>query len=75
MMIRVTKHSPLSGLRNTLEVDCTIVEYALWKSTKMLIQECLPNVSVDEREFLISGIYPGEWEELATVRGAVHDPD
>ena len=73
-MITLTKVSPLSGLVNTMTVDCDVIEYALWQRG-MLIQDAMPDVSVDEREFLISGIYPGEWEELATVRGAVYDPD
>jgi|TARA_B110000091_G_C13634790_1_gene398649 hypothetical protein len=73
-MITLTKVSPLSGFANTMTVDCDVIEYALWQRG-MLIQDAMPDVSVDEREFLISGIYPGEWEELATVRGAVYDPD
>tara|TARA_R110002124_G_scaffold45165_2_gene137034 strand:- start:429 stop:653 length:225 start_codon:yes stop_codon:yes gene_type:complete len=73
-MITLTKVSPLSGFANTMTVDCDVIEYALWQRG-MLIQDAMPDVPVDEREFLISGIYPGEWEELATVRGAVYDPD
>ena len=73
-MMTLTKTSPLSGLDNTMTVDCDVIQYALWKRG-MLIQDAMPDVSLDEREFLISGIYPGEWEKLATVKGAVHDPD
>ncbi len=29
-----------------------------------LAQEAFPNLSVDEREFIISGIHPTEWVEL-----------
>ena len=29
-----------------------------------LIQEAFPNLSIDEREFFISGIHPIEWREL-----------
>ena len=41
----------------------------------MLIQDAMPDVTTDEREFLISGIYPGEWDEFSTVNGGVYDPD
>lgn len=74
MMITLTKKSPLSGLLNTLTVDCDVIEYALWKRG-MLIQDAMPDVPLDQREFLISGIYPGEWEDFATVNGGVYDPD
>tara|TARA_B100000780_G_C20988109_1_gene395067 strand:+ start:124 stop:300 length:177 start_codon:yes stop_codon:yes gene_type:complete len=57
-----------------MTVDCDVIEYALWQRG-MLIQDAMPDVTVDEREFLISGIYPGEWEELAAFRGAINDPD
>jgi len=73
-MMTLTKTSPLSGLANTMTVDCDVIEYALWQRG-MLIQDAMPDVTMDEREFLISGIYPGEWEELATFRGAINDPD
>jgi hypothetical protein len=29
-----------------------------------LIQEAFPHLSIDEREFIISGIHPIEWREL-----------
>ncbi len=32
--------------------------------TTELIQNIVPNLSADEREFLISGITPAEWESL-----------
>ncbi len=73
-MITLTKKSPLSGLENTLTIDCDVIEYALWKRG-MLIQDAMPDVSTDEREFLMTGIYPGEWDEFSTVNGGVYDPD
>ena len=29
-----------------------------------LAQEAFPHLSIDEREFIISGIHPTEWEQL-----------
>lgn len=71
MSILITKMSPLSGLENTLEIDCDVIDYALWKRG-MLIQDAMPDVPVDHREFLISGIYPGDWDEFSKV-GEKHD--
>lgn len=73
-MITLSKISPLTGFKNTLTVDCDVIEYALWKRG-MLIQDAMPHVPTDHREFLMTGIYPGEWDEFVTVGGAVHDPD
>ena len=63
-MITITKKSPLSGMENTLDINCDVIDYALWVRG-MLIQDAMPDVCLDHREFLISGIYPGEWDEFA----------
>ncbi len=38
--------------------------YHKWRSREALIQDCLPNLSQEDREFLISGISPEGWKEL-----------
>jgi hypothetical protein len=70
MSILITKMSPLSGLENTLEVDCDVIDYALW-IRGMLIQDAMPDLPIDHREFLISGIYPGEWEDFCRGGGSL----
>jgi len=38
--------------------------YYKWRSRSATIQECLPNLNNEDREFLISGISPEGWKEL-----------
>ena len=56
---------------------CTITEkefsvvvsfpkYVMWKENRKLIQDVFPELSPDEREFMISGWTPAEWEEQMT---------
>jgi hypothetical protein len=65
MIIR--KISPLSGNPYSMDINITIDELNRINNrfgTTELIQNIVPNLSADEREFLISGITPAEWESL-----------
>lgn len=57
----ITRTSILSRQTNTRDVPCTHEQYANWVSG-MHIQDAMPNVPAEEREFLISGITPEEWK-------------
>ena len=57
----IERESPLSGNKNVLDVPVTLAQYAAWKGGE-LIQRAMPNLSADEREFLMTGITPEEWE-------------
>lgn len=61
--MKITKQSPLTGKLNTLDLDITQAQLDRWKSGE-LIQNVMPNLSADEREFLINGLLPGEFDEL-----------
>jgi hypothetical protein len=62
-MLDITRRSIVSGVKNTMKLDVTMHEYLLWRKG-MLIQEAMPHLSVVEREFLMTGITPAEWNEL-----------
>ena len=61
----VTKRSPLTGNEHTMEVPCTEEQLNRWQSGEY-IQVAMPNVPVDLREFLMTGITPEEWETLVS---------
>ena len=46
-----------------MEIDVSDKQIALWMEGG-LIQEVMPNLSPDEREFLMTGITPAEWNEM-----------
>lgn len=41
-----------------------LIGYMSWYLDNNLIQECLPELSDEDREFLISGLSPKGWYEL-----------
>ena len=59
--LSVTKPSMLSGLENTMVLDITFEQYDAWRDGT-LIQDAMPNLTPDEREFLITGITSEEWD-------------
>jgi len=59
--MKVTRVSSLTGVERTREIDITDEQWQAYCDGE-LIQNAMPNVSVDDREFIISGITPSEWE-------------
>ena len=63
-MLEVTKKSIISGKTNTMELDISQEQLDRWESVdKQLVQVAFPQLSSSEREFLISGITPTEWND------------
>jgi hypothetical protein len=58
------KQSPISGKIHEMEVNCTPEEFAEWHFKHALIQDAMPNATADQREFLMTGITPDEWDEM-----------
>ena len=57
----VTNTSVLSGKTRTMKTSATAEQIEKWLGG-MLIQDAMPNVSVDEREFIMTGSTPEEWD-------------
>jgi hypothetical protein len=63
----ITRTSQISRTNFTMELDITYDQLDRINNryeTKELIQDIVPNLSKEEREFLITGITPKEWNEL-----------
>jgi len=58
----VVRYSPFSGKWHKATLRMTRRNLAQWLDGE-LIQDVFPNLATDEREFLITGITPAEWEE------------
>lgn len=56
--------SLLTGKINQMNIDVSPEQVHLWIVSKQPIQKQLPWLSPDEREFLMTGITPEEWNEL-----------
>ena len=57
----IERESPLSCNKNVLDIPVTVAQIAAWKGGE-LIQRAMPNLTADEREFLMTGITAEEWE-------------
>ena len=64
----ITRTSPFSNNTNVMEIDVTEEQIALWESG-VLIQNAMPNLSADEREFIKTGITPEEWDSAFSDEG------
>ena len=60
--MKISRTSQLTGVARTLDIDVTDEELRLWKSG-VLIQDAMPHLSSDDREFLMTGITSDEWDQ------------
>lgn len=59
----VTRKSRATGKIRTLDIPVTQEQLDKWQNG-VLIQDAMPNISTDDREFIISGITKEEWDEI-----------
>ena len=59
----VNRVSSVSGKSNSMELNITEKQLKDWKSG-VLAQEAFPNLSDNEREFIMTGITPEEWDNV-----------
>ena len=60
----ITMTSMISKTSSSIEIDITEEQLFRIKHTQELIQNVVPHLSPEDREFLITGITPEEWKEL-----------
>ena len=61
-MVEVVRKSIVSGKINSMDLDITPKQYSAWVHGAP-IQEAMPQLNADEREFIMTGITPEEWAE------------
>ena len=61
--MQITRTSPFTGKINTREIDVTEDQLEAWYNGQ-LIQEAMPHLSADDREFIKTGITPEEWDKM-----------
>jgi hypothetical protein len=59
----IERKSIISGNVNVMDIDVTPTQIDAWKNG-MLVQSAMPDLSADEREFIMTGITPKEWEGI-----------
>ena len=59
----LTLRSPVTQELNTMELDITQEQLNRWQGGE-LIQDVFPHLKPEQREFIKTGVYPGEWEAI-----------
>jgi hypothetical protein len=63
--MQVTKTSQLTGVTHTMDLDVTkeqLDRFEIRRYTGEYVQNIFNNLSASEREFILSGITPDEWD-------------
>lgn len=61
--MKITRTSNYSGVTRTLDLPVTQEQLDAWEAGA-LIQNVMPTLSPDDREFLKTGITAAEWDEM-----------
>ena len=59
----ITNISMVTGTSRTIDLPITKEQLDRWKNGE-LIQVAMPNLTAEQREFIITGTSPKEWESL-----------
>lgn len=62
-MVSITRTSKFSGITRTLELDITQQQMDNYING-MHIHKAFPNLSADQREFILTGCTKEEWDEM-----------
>jgi hypothetical protein len=60
----VIRYSVLSGKFNKAILKIDEEQYNRWKDKRSLIQDVFPHLDSDEREFLMTGYTPEDWQAM-----------
>lgn len=61
--MNITRISNWSGKQRTVDLNITPEQYARYKAGEF-VQNAFPHLNADEREFILTGMTPDEWEEM-----------
>ena len=58
----ITRKDPFTKEVNTMELPITKFQLERWEAGE-LIQDIMPSLTPDQREFIMTGITPDSWEK------------
>ena len=56
----IVRKSPVTGKMNQRNIDISFEQYDAWANGE-LIQDAMPNIKAEDREFIISGCTPDDF--------------
>lgn len=60
----ITNKSKISGKVRSMDLPITEQQLNRYNTGRFTLQDCFPNLTPDEREFIKTGITADEWEEV-----------
>ena len=61
--MKITRTSIITGIERTEDIPVTQEQLTEWEGGK-LIQDVMPELTPSQREFLMTGITDGEWDNV-----------
>ena len=61
--MQITRTSRLTGKTSVMDLNITQAQLDAWVDGE-LVQNAMPQLSAEEREFLMTGITPAEWNSV-----------
>lgn len=56
--------STVTGKTNVMDLPITQRELDVWKDSNMLVQDFFPNLTPEQREFILTGVTPEKWDAV-----------
>lgn len=60
----IKRKSVISGIERTRNIPVNPDDYMAWQAGLGSIQDLMPYLADNDREFILSGITPEEWDEM-----------
>lgn len=60
--MQITRKSVISGIQRTMDIPVNPEDFMAWQAGHGNIQDLMPYLSTDHREFILSGITADEWD-------------
>ncbi len=64
----ISRTSVISGINRTLNIPVNPDDYLAWKAGVGNVQELMPYLNDNDREFILSGITSDEWDDAFAER-------
>lgn len=61
--MHITRESAITGIKHTRSIPANPDDMLAWKAGLGSIEDLMPYLNDVDREFLLSGITPEEWDE------------
>ena len=70
--MKIYRRSLMTGETNAMDLPVTLKQVKQWRGGG-LIQDVFPDLTIEEREFIKTGITPTEWKQVDKYMGEVYD--